>query len=616
MKIYVRKIDNQFIEKQVSYTKEILKDFLDDLGDHDTIVCEGKESHEKSKVALLLATDPRFDNSIKKILKAEGEFEINDLMIMYKLRSKYLIELVKKGTIKYNSLSSLFADGDRHIFLENDGEIYDDIFEHNLYGIHIKYKNDALSETNPHICIGWSKLGDLTSLATKDELKNLYENTWPQNSKNNIGINVGQIWRFKDEAKIGDYVVLAESNYIHIGKIDSDYVYDATSRPEQDEDYVNTRKVVWLKTNIDRAQLSINFHRSLTAAMSFFTLNDYRSAIADLLKDDYKKDESTDEIDDSQLKDFDFSSSSITDGQNLVVYGTPGCGKSYYVEHTLLKDYSKENYIRTTFFQDYTNTDFVGQILPIVEGDKVTYKFNPGPFTLALEKAIKNPNEKVALVIEELNRGSAASIFGDIFQLLDRKNGVSEYPIVNVNIIDYLNEKFRDTYTFKEIRIPGNLSIFATMNTSDQNVFVLDNAFKRRWKFKKLLNVFNADHKFKDKFIPGPVDKADYTWEEIVNLINNYILSKADDINNEDKQIGVYFVDEKGMREDKLKASSPEDIEAFAYKLLEYLWDDVARFSHSDWFEKEIKSLDQLVGEYKTKGVEVFIDESFRKKGK
>lgn len=160
--------------------------------------------------------------------------------------------------------------------------------------------------------------------------------------------------------------------------------------------------------------------------MSFFTLNDYRAAVVDLLNNNYGKDALIDAIDDNLTEDdllptFDFSSSTITDGQNLVVYGTPGCGKSYYVEHTLLKDYAKDNYIRTTFFQDYTNTDFVGQILPIVEGEKVTYKFNPGPFTLALELAIKKPNEKVALVIEELNRGSAASIFGDIFQLLDRK---------------------------------------------------------------------------------------------------------------------------------------------------------------------------------------------------
>ena len=129
---------------------------------------------------------------------------------------------------------------------------------------------------------------------------------------------------------------------------------------------------------------------------------------------------------------------------NLIVYGTPGCGKSWHVKNELLKDYKTDNIIRTTFYQDYTNTDFVGQIMPIVTGEDVTYKFNPGPFTLALKKAIEVPNEPVALVIEELNRGNAPSIFGDIFQLLDRENGKSEYQITNVNIQKYLSDNIPD----------------------------------------------------------------------------------------------------------------------------------------------------------------------------
>ena len=306
---------------------------------------------------------------------------------------------------------------------------------------------------------------------------------------------------------------------------------------------------------------------------------------------------------------FDFSKSTIKDGQNLIIYGTPGCGKSYFVQHTLLKDYPTANYIRTTFFQDYTNTDFVGQILPVVEGEKVTYKFNPGPFTLALEQAIRKPNERVALVIEELNRGSAASIFGDIFQLLDRKEGVSEYSITNVNIINYLKEQFNGVYTFENIKLPGNLSIFATMNTSDQNVFTLDTAFKRRWEFKKLVNKFDADHKFKDYFIPG----ADITWKEFVDSINAFILESSDGLNSEDKQLGVYFVDESGMRKEKTDVSDSQAVEDFAYKVLEYLWSDVTKFNRPTWFEDSVKSLDDLVDEYKAKGIGVFKHDVFNK---
>ena len=296
-------------------------------------------------------------------------------------------------------------------------------------------------------------------------------------------------------------------------------------------------------------------------------------------------------------------------GSNLVVYGTPGCGKSYYVEHTLLPesdflikaDGTKERVIRTTFYQDYTNTDFVGQILPVIDGDKVTYKFNPGPFTLAMIEAIKNPNKRVALVIEELNRGNAPSIFGDVFQLLDRKDGISEYSIVNVNLIRYLNEVFNSQYKFEFIKIPTNLSIYATMNTSDQNVFTLDTAFKRRWEFIKLANTFKLDHKFKDKFIPGD----SITWQELVTAINEYILANSDGYNSEDKQMGVYFVDESGMTSSIVdhKDMNKEEAHKFAYKIMEYLWDDVAKFQRGKWFKDDINSLDKLIDEYMKSGV-------------
>lgn len=479
----------------------------------------------------------------------------------------------------------------------------------NVYGIHIKLQNSALDVENPHVCIGWSYLGDLTQIGTKEDLYNLYTSKSPEHSNQVKGANVSQIWLFKNEMKIGDYVVYFDGSMAHIGKVAGDYQY-IENVENQDSDYANNRKVEWIK-DIPYSELPGEYRRSAQTTRSFFRLRTYNALIQDLIRG---KDISNDDEDDStntqnSLEEFKFKASPITDGQNLIVYGTPGCGKSYYVEHTLLDGYSKENYIRTTFYQDYTNTDFVGQILPVVEGDKVTYKFNPGPFTLALEQAIRKPNERIALVIEELNRGSAASIFGDIFQLLDRKEGVSEYGITNVNIINYLKEKFEGVYTFKEIRLPGNLSIYATMNTSDQNVFTLDTAFKRRWKFKKLINEFAKDHKFKDKYIPG----ADITWEELVNDINEYILEISSGLNSEDKQLGVYFVDENGMRKEKVDASDPEAVNAFAYKVLEYLWSDVAKFDRNKWFADGIKSLDELVKEYKEKGLEVFVDGIFNK---
>ena len=318
--------------------------------------------------------------------------------------------------------------------------------------------------------------------------------------------------------------------------------------------------------------------------------------------------ESDDELAEEAISEYTYDVNKVG-AQNMVVYGTPGCGKSFYVQNTILKNLnvSEENRVRTTFYVDYTNTDFVGQVLPKVNVDKsVTYDFNPGPFTIALMKAIEQPEQNVALIIEELNRGNAPSIFGDIFQLLDRdKKGKSEYKIVNVNIQDYLNKVFENKYCFNEIRIPGNLYIIATMNTSDQNVFTLDTAFKRRWQFEKLKNIFTAEHKYKDYLVPG---MSNITWQQLVEALNNIIIDHASTLASEDKQIGVYFI-----TDDMLCAPGTEATEQqkrkFAYKLLEYIWDDVAKFNRPDWFGTDIKTLDQLIEEYLVRGEKVFLDD-------
>lgn len=326
------------------------------------------------------------------------------------------------------------------------------------------------------------------------------------------------------------------------------------------------------------------------------------------------------------LKDYNFLSvdvynwdknNVIKQGINKIFYGVPGCGKSYYIEHEILKknprsklyegDYSKENIIRTTFYQDYSNTDFVGQILPKIakgengEKDVVEYTFNPGPFTLALIQAISNPNKKVALVIEEINRGNAPAIFGDIFQLLDRdENSISEYGIVNVSMMDYLNayefvvDGEKNQYSFKEIKIPGNMDIFATMNTSDQNVYTLDTAFVRRWDRERIKNSFD-NCSYKGLAVPG---MSDYTWKEFGDGINKHIAKHIEDLQiNEDKQIGAFFV-----KESLLITGSAEE---FAYKMFDYLWNDVAKLDHGIFFNP-YDTLENLIDAYKSNGVGVF----------
>lgn len=538
--------------------------------------------------------------------------------IIYGESSIIVLESYPKCFLVYPLFRPLFSKINEINFEGLEVDLNSSNTQFNLYGIHIKDDNNALNSANPYICIGWPELGDLSQYNTKEEFKEACSNIYVDKTSSAHAQYIGQLIKFSQKANIGDYVVFSNGNLVHIGKITSDYYYQKEVEEGCHEGYVNRRNVEWIKLNYDKSNLTKAFQNSLGAQMSFFSLNDYKSAILDIINNTYEKDDeeelsSNDNLNIKVEYKYDSFNKEVV-GKNLVVYGTPGCGKSYYVEHELLKYGDNDEHmesIRTTFYQDYTNTDFVGQIMPIVKEDgSVTYEFNPGPFTLALNKALQNPNKPIALVIEELNRGNAASIFGDIFQLLDRNSeGISEYKITNVNVQKYLESQNPD-YNFNYIKLPNNLNIFATMNTSDQNVFTLDTAFKRRWKFEKIKNTFDDNHPFGKHLIPG----MDLDWEQFCTSINKFILESKDEItNSEDKQLGVFFVDEKGLRKDVAKVSTEDERKEFAYKVFEYLWDDVAKYSRDSLF-KDVKSLDDLIdkyvelGENDINGKDVFVD--------
>lgn len=276
---------------------------------------------------------------------------------------------------------------------------------------------------------------------------------------------------------------------------------------------------------------------------------------------------------------------------NKIYYGIPGCGKSYKIKKDLeAKNVPQENIFRTTFYLDYSNSDFVGQILPKVEGDNVKYEHNPGPFTKALTRAF-NTNEMVYLIIEEINRGNAAAIFGDLFQLLDRKKeddrygfaGESEYPITNEFIEKYLEKNVNNGYSKGKVYIPNNLTILATMNTSDQNVFPLDTAFKRRWDMERVEGNIN-DCEFKDYYIPY----TEITWQNFQEEVNKKISeSSLNGLITEDKQLGPWFAN-KDMFVKEEKQSSREKLEKFVYNVMDYIYNDVCKFEKEGWFTEEV----------------------------
>ncbi len=283
----------------------------------------------------------------------------------------------------------------------------------------------------------------------------------------------------------------------------------------------------------------------------------------------------------------------VADYKNLIIYGIPGCGKSYKLQEDYLNSFNVDNIVRTTFHPEYSNTDFVGQVRPVKNGLNLDYEFIPGPFTKALELAFSN--EKVALVIEEINRGNAAAIFGDIFQLLDRDSkGDSEYKIDNKNICDYLSKK---GFKGNKIYIPGNLYIYATMNTSDQNVFKLDTAFKRRWEYERLTN--EDTKKYIKDFIVFNDGTKDISWSIFIEKIND-IIKNNDDISG-DRQIGNFFY--QGI---------DKDLKRFANKVLEYIYNDICKYGGKDdiFDVNKYKSFDDIYNGF-INGENVFKDKLF-----
>lgn len=278
----------------------------------------------------------------------------------------------------------------------------------------------------------------------------------------------------------------------------------------------------------------------------------------------------------------------VKGGTNIILYGVPGAGKSWTIKHEYCDDESRME--RLVFHPDYTYSDFVGQILPKVSEDgSVSYEFSEGPFTKLVRKAYINPDKMYYLIIEEVNRGNAPAIFGDVFQLLDRaKDGSSEYEITNADIAKkvYLNENHK-------VSIPSNMCILCTMNTSDQNVFTLDTAFQRRWNMRLIRNKFH-DEEDEIRFAGTKILDTDVTWEKFFTEINNFIIGKNIRMtSSEDKRLGTHFVSEEDLA---MGDGSERQISRFPEKVLKYLWDDAFKFTKEDVFDLEkVKSLEDVI---------------------
>lgn len=289
-----------------------------------------------------------------------------------------------------------------------------------------------------------------------------------------------------------------------------------------------------------------------------------------------------------------------------IFYGAPGTGKSHNIKDNVdVKAADEKNLVfRTTFHPDSDYSAFVGAYKPTttkravrnvagdivrdtnkeeVYEDCITYSFIPQAFLQAYVAAWNNPDDKVFLVIEEINRGNCAQIFGDLFQLLDRDDeGASEYPIMaDKDISKYLNgndEEGRPVLTNKDgikdgkLRLPKNLYIWATMNTSDQSLFPIDSAFKRRWDW-----VYMPIADAKKNYVIE-IDNDQYDWWSFLEAINAIIESTT---HSEDKKLGYFFAKAKDGR---------ITVETFVSKVIFYLWNDI--FKDNETNHKAFKDSD------------------------
>ena len=286
-----------------------------------------------------------------------------------------------------------------------------------------------------------------------------------------------------------------------------------------------------------------------------------------------------------------------------IFYGAPGTGKSHRIKELLKAlNVPKENIFRTTFHPDSDFSTFVGAYKPTMKKqyrydgkvkakyyedddlagakkdeiiiDKVIqYDFVPQTFIKAYVRAYQT-NDNVYLIIEEINRGNCAQIFGDLFQLLDRdENGVSEYTIkADADIRAYLEDVLGcDSEGIKdgELCLPSNLYIYATMNTSDQSLFPIDSAFKRRWDWEyEPIKYKNADWVIE-------INGNQFSWTSFQKEVNNRIFEST---NSEDKMLGDFFVKPyDGIITEKLLLN----------KVLFYLWNDVCKDGDGDIFKTE-----------------------------
>ena len=422
------------------------------------------------------------------------------------------VKEINSNTITYNLYSAVIEtkgnqNGVLSIFLPNQWFYIASYFT-DFYNELQRYKKEALK------------------VVSKERLKELNGSTMTENEKKRL-----------------QQLSLDETSKSYLERFITDYSWWSGAKTIDRGDF-------YVSPILNSARL-VNASQSFVADLCAF-LADKKELVESIIKGE-EKGQST------------FSNPHISNWVQKIYFGTPGSGKSWTIKQQYEQDETKV--FRTTFHPDTDYASFVGCYKPVKDEDdekKIVYKFIPQAFTDAYVAAWSDLEHPYYLIIEEINRGNCAQIFGDLFQLLDRnKDGYSEYPIkTDHDLKDYLvehlpedNEGIRDG----KLCLPPNLSIIASMNTSDQSLFPMDSAFKRRWSWEYVpIDYENAESGEFVITIGGELHK----WHKFLEKVNEKIKAVT---SSEDKQMGNFFI------------KSSVDEKEFCDKVMFYLWSEVGK---------------------------------------